>query len=84
MSGQGPAIDRIVLVNTSNTGTFCGNMAYAYELAAAYLSLRLIAAKHVNYDRVTVYMLVFIGVNYYLCAASYLLVRTYITAGLRS
>lgn len=49
-------------------------MAYAYELAAAYLSLRLIAAKEVQYNRVTVYMLILIGTSYYVCAASYLLV----------
>lgn len=64
---------KIPLVNFENTGTFCGNMAYAYELAAAYLSLRLIAAKEVPYNTVTVKMLIFIGVNYFLCAASYLL-----------
>lgn len=61
------------MANFDNTGTFCGNMAYAYELAAAYLSLRLIAAKSVPYNKVTVQMLIFIGVNYYLCAASYLI-----------
>lgn len=38
ITGQGPSWDEIPKVNVSNTGTFCGNMAYAYELAAAYLS----------------------------------------------
>ena len=71
-TGSGATFADIPMVNFENTGTFCGNMAYAYELAAGYLSLRLISSINVNYNKVTLYMLSFIGFNYFICAASYL------------
>ncbi len=82
ITGQGVSPKEIPLVRFESTGTFCGNMAYAYELAAAYLSrikniltiVRLMANVNVQYNKVTLYMLSFIGVNYFACAASYLLV----------
>lgn len=36
--GQGPPLRDIPLLKLNDTGLFCGNMAYAYELAAQYLS----------------------------------------------
>lgn len=59
-----------------NTGTYTGNCAYAFELASAHLSCRLMAAKNVNYNLITGVMLGVIGLHYYMFSASYLFVVT--------
>ncbi len=72
-SSTRPPLSKIKLVDFKYTGMFAGNVAYAFEVASNYLSLRLTSSAEVNYSRLTLYMMIFVGLNYYLCAAGHVI-----------
>jgi hypothetical protein len=72
-SSTRPSLSNIKMVDFKYTGMFAGNVAYAFEVASNYLSLRLTSSAEVNYSKLTLYMMVFVGLNYYLCAAGHVI-----------
>ena len=71
--GDGPGIRNVKMMDIKYTGLFAGNIAYAFEVASNYLSLRLTSSNEVKYDQLTKYMIIFVGFNFYLCAAAHLI-----------
>ena len=71
--GDGPGLKNVKMMDIKYTGLFAGNIAYAFEVASNYLSLRLISSNEVKYDQLTKYMMVFVGLNFYLCAGAHLI-----------
>jgi len=72
--GRGPMFHDIKKFDLAHVGEYTGNVAYAFELSSVFLSLRLTAAKNVQYSTLSSGMLIFIGIMYYVSAASYLFV----------
>lgn len=72
INGQGPGLSNINLMDLRYTGVYAGNIAYGFEVASNYLSLRLTASNEVKYGRLTSWMMVFVGINFYLCAAGHM------------
>ena len=72
-TNQGPSRSNINMMNIKYTGVYAGNIAYAFEVASNYLSLRLTASNEVTYSNLTMWMMIFVGLNYYICAGSYLI-----------
>jgi len=70
VTGNGPKFEDIPKVGWKATGVYSGNVAYAFEVASNYLSLRLTSSIDVNYSALTSTLMVFIGLNFYICAAA--------------
>lgn len=71
--GQGPNLADIPLISPKNSGVLMGNVAYAFEVASNYLSLRLTASNEVLYSSLTSVLMIFVGINYYVSAAGFLI-----------
>ena len=65
-----PGPSKVKLMDIKYTGMFAGNVAYAFEVASNYLSLRLTSSSEVRYTSLTWYMMVLVGLNYFLLAGS--------------
>ena len=72
VNGQGPGLKNIKLIDLKYTGVYAGNIAYGFEVASNYLSLRLTSSNEVKYGKLTSWMMVFVGLNFYLCAAAHM------------
>lgn len=73
LNGMGPKFSEIPLWKMDKTGVYAGNVAYAFEVASNYLSLRLTSASDVPYGGLTKWVLGFVGGNFYLCAVGNIL-----------
>jgi Transmembrane amino acid transporter protein len=72
VTGQGPGLANIKMIDLKYTGVYAGNIAYGFEVASNYLSLRLTASNEVKYGRLTTWLMIFVGLNFYLCAAGHM------------
>ena len=72
VEGKGPPFSEIKLFEWKNIGVWGGNLAYAFEVASNFLSLRLTSSSEVNYESLTTWMMAFVGLNYYGCAAAHI------------
>lgn len=70
--GNGPKFSEIKKFDWKNIGVWGGNLSYAFEVASNFLSLRLTSATEVNYEGLTQWMMAFVGLNYYGCAAAHI------------
>ena len=70
--GEGPALSSIKLFDWKHVGVWGGNLAYAFEVASNFLSLRLTSSNEVSYENLTMWMMTFVGLNYYGCAAAHI------------
>jgi energy-coupling factor transporter transmembrane protein EcfT len=57
--------------SSENLGSFAGNMAYAFELASQFMSVRLTAKRSVNFQYLCYFGLIGIGILYYINALTF-------------
>lgn len=72
IQGHGPRFSDIKMFEWRNVGVYGGNLAYAFEVASNFLSLRLTSSNEVNYESMTMWMMSFVGLNYYGCAVTHI------------
>lgn len=68
---QGPPLESINKMDIKYSGTLAGNVAFAFEVASNFLSMRLTASNEFSYSNLTKYMMLFVGFFYYLLACSF-------------
>lgn len=71
--GEGEPWSKITLFNWKYIGVWGGNLAYAFEVASGFLSLRLTASSDVNYESVTSWMTLLVGFNYFFLSGAHML-----------
>lgn len=64
-------LSNLPLVNFSNTFGLTGNLIYAFELCSCYLSLRFTSSDAVDYNKLTVRMMILITLVYFCVACSF-------------
>ena len=66
-----PSFPRESVFESTHLGSFAGNMAYAFELSAQFLSVRLTARKEVNLQKLCYYGMLGVGLLYYFNALTF-------------